>query len=322
MQRSNSTSPHHSERQHPPPTPNQHHDHQQTQNQDQVNSFPSSDNHSQQHNQQYDQEGGEGQVVREGEENIEQYSDAPPPSSQLVKYGTNLPQSTTGLIIDRVISLPPHNSFPPQQRNQYQGQQQQGKDQRYEIPAYRPSSNQQQQRHQGLTTSPRPDPPSLPVQTPVKNLFARPPAGPSPQVNSSPLHTPSRPSDPVSRLITDPIATNRIKQNTTSEGTTYALPPPNGGKVLVKRASKGVNGGFKVPWMASPGQEKENEKKVDQGGSKDVGEEKGKIPGPTPTRAPSVEEQQVLQMLSAQKVAAQKRAQAVQVSLCSPVVKL
>lgn len=106
-----------------------------------------------------------------------------------------------------------------------------------------------------------------------------------------------------------------MKQNTTSEGTAYALPPPNGEKVLVKRASKGVNGGFKVPWMASPGQEKEN--KVDQGGSKDVGEDKGggqQGKTATPTRAPSFEEQQVVQMLSAQRVAAKKRAEAVQVS--------
>lgn len=104
-----------------------------------------------------------------------------------------------------------------------------------------------------------------------------------------------------------------MKQSTNSEGTTYALPPPNGGKVLVKRASKGVNGGFKVPWQASPGQEKE--KKIDQGSSKDIGDQQGAgQEGKTPTRAPSVEEQQVLQMLSAQRAAAQKRSQAVQVS--------
>jgi hypothetical protein len=104
-----------------------------------------------------------------------------------------------------------------------------------------------------------------------------------------------------------------MKQNTNTEGTTYALPPPNGGKVLVKRASKGVNGGFRVPWIASPGQEKE--KKVDQGSSKDIGDQQGAgQEGITPTRAPNVEEQQVVQMLSAQRVAAQMRAEAVQVS--------
>jgi hypothetical protein len=117
-------------------------------------------------------------------------------------------------------------------------------------------------------------------------------------------------------MTTDPISTSRMKQNTTSEGTTYVLPPPNGGKILSKRPSKGVNGGFKVPWQASPG---EKDKKTDEGASKDAGEEKGggqqgKTLTPTPTRAPNVEEQQVVQMLSAQKVAAQKRAQAVQVS--------
>jgi hypothetical protein len=104
-----------------------------------------------------------------------------------------------------------------------------------------------------------------------------------------------------------------MKQSTNSEGATYALPPPNGGKVLVKRASKGVNGGFKVPWQASPG---EKEKKV-EGSSKDTGDQQGEGQNgktPTPTRAPSVEEQQVVQMLSAQRAAAQKRAEAVQVS--------
>jgi hypothetical protein len=102
-----------------------------------------------------------------------------------------------------------------------------------------------------------------------------------------------------------------MKQNTNSEGTTYALPPPNGGKVLVKRASKGVNGGFKVPWQASPG---EKEKKV-EGSSKDTGDQQGAgQEGKTPNRAPSVEEQRVLQTLSAQRVAAKKRAEAVQVS--------
>jgi len=104
-----------------------------------------------------------------------------------------------------------------------------------------------------------------------------------------------------------------MKQNTTSEGTTYALPPPNGAKVLVRTASKGVNGKFKVPWMASPGQEKE--KRVDHRSSKDIGDQQGAGQGgKPPTRAPSVEEQQVVQMLSAQRAAAQKRAEAVQVS--------
>jgi hypothetical protein len=105
-----------------------------------------------------------------------------------------------------------------------------------------------------------------------------------------------------------------MKQNTNSEGTTYALPPPNGGRVLVKRASKGVNGGFKVPWMASPGQEKD--KKVEEG-SRDGEQEKGggqQEKTSTPNRVPSLEERQIHQVMSAQRVGAQKRAQAVQVS--------
>ena len=303
MQRRNPTSPHSSEGQHPPPPPPTPHQNQnQDQNQGQVNSLPFLDNHPQQNHQQYDQEGGEGQ------EDIEQYSDAAPPSSQLVKYGSNLPpQPTTGLIVDRVISLPPRNSFPPQQRSQYQ-QQQQGNNQRYDIPAYRPLPDQQRQA-QMSTTSPQPNS----IQTPRKNPFANLPPKPSPQINSSPLKTPNRPSDPVSRLNTDPVATNRMKQSTNNEGTTYALPPPNGGKLLVRTASKGVNGKFKVPWIASPGQERE--KKIDQGSSKDTGDQQGAgQEGKPPTRAPSVEEQQVLQILSAQKAEAQKRSQAVQVS--------
>jgi hypothetical protein len=302
MQRSNPPSPHPSEGQQlPPPTQGNHTQNEdQNQNQGQVNSFPSLDNHSQQNHQQCDQEGGDGQEVGEGQEDIEEYNDALPPSSQLVKYGSNLPplsQSTTGLIVDRVISLPPHNSFPPPQ-------------QRYEIPAYRPSPESQYQPQQAPTTSPR----SNPTQTPRKNLFARPPSNPSPQINSSPLQTPNRPYDSSSRLTTDPIATNRMKQNTNSEGTTYALPPPNGGKVLVKRASKGVNGGFKVPWQSSPGQEKE--KKVEES-SRDGEKEKGggqQEKTSTPNRAPSLEERQIHPVMSAQRVAAQKRAEAVQVS--------
>jgi hypothetical protein len=297
MQRSNPTSPHPSDGQHPlPPSPHQNQNQDQNQNQNQVISFPSlSNDHSQS---QFD-------TQEQVQEDIEEYSDAPPPSSQLVKYGSNLPQPISELKFDRVISLPPQNSFPPQQqRNQYQHQQQ-GNDQRFEIPAYRPSP---QQRQQARTTSP-----SLPTQTPKRNLFARPPPGPSPQTSSSPLQTPNRPSDPTSRLTTDPVATSRMKQTTSSEGTTYALPPPNGTKVLVRTASKGVNGKFKVPWIASPGQEKE--KKIDQGSSKDIGDQQGAgQEGKTPTRAPSVEEQQVVQMLSAQRAAAQKRSQAIQVS--------
>jgi len=69
-----------------------------------------------------------------------------------------------------------------------------------------------------------------------------------------------------------------------------------------------------VPRMASPGQEKD--KKV-EGGSRDGEQEKGggqQAKTTTPNRAPSVEEQQIHQLLSVERVAAQKRAQAVQVS--------
>jgi len=102
-----------------------------------------------------------------------------------------------------------------------------------------------------------------------------------------------------------------MKQNTNSEGTTYSLPPPNGGRVLVKRGSKGVNGGFKVPWIAPPGIEKEKEEKAERGGGGTVEGERKTL---APARAPSAEEQQIHQLLSAQRAAAQKRAQAVQVS--------
>ena len=310
MQRSNPTSPHPSEGQHPPPPsppPSPHQNQNQDQNQGQVNSFPSLDNHSQQNHQQYDQEGGEGQ------EDIEQYSDAAPPSSQLVKYGSNLPpQPPTGLIVDRVISLPPQVSFPPQQRSQYQDQQQQGNDQRFEIPTYRSSPQQQRQ---GPNTSP-----SFPTQTPVKNLFARPPLNPSPQINSSPLRTPNRPADPSGRMTTDPIATSRMKQNTTSEGTTYSLAAPLAGKqVLMRRVSRGVNAPFKVPFLdGSPGhKEKEREmdkSRVNVGGGVVEGEETERHQVQIPSRGMRADQQQDHQMLSAKKEAAQKRAQAIQVS--------
>ena len=300
MQRINPTSPHTSDGQHPPPDPHQNGNQDQNQDQGQGRSFPSlPDNNTQ------SQLGEEVQ----GRDDVDEYNDAPPPSSQLVKYGSNLPpQPTAEFHIDRIISLPPKNPFPPHQVNQYQHQQPQVSNPRLEIPSYRPSSTKQQRQTEGPITSIRP---VNPTQTPKKNPFANPPPDRSPQINSSPLQTPNRPSDPSNRLSTDPIATNRMKQNTNSEGTTYSLPPPNGGRVLVKRASKGVNGGFKVPWPAPPGIEKEKEEKAERGVGGTVGEERKTL---TPNRALSAEEQQIQQLLSEQRVAAQKRAQAVQVS--------
>jgi len=297
MQQNNPTSLHTSDGQNPPPNPNQNGNQDQNEDQGQGDSFPSPPgNNTQSQN--------VGQV--EGHEDIDDYNDAPPPSSQLVKYGSNLPPlPTAGFHIDRIISLPPKNTFPPQQVNQYQHQQPQVSNPRLEIPSYRPSSTKQQRQTEGPITSIRP---VNPAQTPKKNPFANPPPDRSSQVNSSPLQTPKRPSDPSNRLSTDPIATNRMKQNTNSGGTTYSLPPPNGGRVLVKRASKGVNGGFKVPWIAPPGIEKEEEEKAGRGAGGTVGEERKTL---TPNRAPSAEEQQIHQLLSAQKMAAQKRARAV-----------
>jgi len=298
MQRTNPTSHHPSDGQHPPPNPHQKEHQDQDHDQGQGNSLPSlPDNNTQSPNVGQD----------EGQEDIEDYNDAPPPSSQLVKYGSNLPpQPTAEFHIDRIISLPPKNTFPTHQANQSHHRQIQVSNQRSEIPPYRASSEQQRQ-NQAPITSPR----SIPTQTPTTNPFANPPPDRSPQINSSPIQTPNRPSDPSNRLSTDPIATNRMKQNTNSEGTTYSLPPPNGGRVLVKRASKGVNGGFKVPWIAPPGIEKEKEEKAERGAGGTVEEERKTL---TPTRAPSAEEHQIHQLLSAQRVAAQKRAQAVQVS--------
>ena len=298
MQQNHPTAPHTSDGRRPPPNPHQNGNQDQNHDQGQGNSFPSLPDNTTQH-----QNVGQD----EGQEDIEDFYDAPPPSSQLVKYGSNLPpQSTAEFYIDRIISLPPKNTFPPHQANEYQPQQPQVNDRRLDIPSYRAASEQQRQ-VQAPIISPR----TIPTQTPKKNPFANPPPDRSPQINSSPLQTPNRLSDPSNRLSTDPIATNRMKQNTNSEGTTYSLPPPNGGRVLVKRASKGVNGGFKVPWGPSPGQDKEKEEKAERGAGGTVGEERKTL---TPASAPSVEEQQIHQLLSAQKMAAQKRAQAVQVS--------
>lgn len=277
------------------------------------------------------------------------HDDAPPPSSQLVKYGTNLPptKSHAELMVERIISLPPipfpspnrnlnTNSnqvqVPHQQRYQQAQEGQQGDQGRYQLssPPDRQYPNQQVQ---APTQS---IPISHPSQTSRRNPFANPPPSPSGiQVNSSPLQTPNRPSDPSSRFTTDPVATSRLKQATTAEGTTYALPPPQGGNRLVKSRSRGLSQAFKVPFLAgSPGQktlekeEKENgsKSKVDGGvggeAQRGVGEGQERGTGQaakTPHRNTTSVGEQVRQALMAQKSAAtEKRAQAVQVSYKAP----
>jgi len=272
----------------------------------------------------------------------------------MVKYGTNLPPKTSAeLIFERVISLPPTNSFPPPTntfpppnhttqsnrnlynqggtRPQYQNQVQQDHDghgKAYEIPPFRTRAEQHQQsptrQNQIILPSLTHNQVQAQAQTPRRNPFANPPPSPSTaQVASSPLQTPNRLSDPTTRLPTDPVATNRLKQNTTAEGTTYALPAPNAGKqVLVKRASRGINGGFKVPWSAgSPNANandqtqstNENKSGEDQG-AKEVDSRENGQNREVPALEISAEQQQISLMLNAQKEAMQKRAKAVQVS--------
>lgn len=336
MQRTNPTSPHPSDgQQRPPPAQNNENENQShDQNQNQVSSLPS---HADDRSLGQGQDGG-GQ---------EEHSEAPP-SSQMVKYGTNLPPKTSvssaESIFERVISLPPTNSFPPpnhtsqsdrnlhnQSQNQprYQNQVQQDHDGKaYEIPPFRTRAEQHQHQQsptrQNQVISCSPTQIQVQAQTPRRNPFANPPPSPSTaQVAFSPLQTPNRPSDPTARLSTDPVATNRLKQNTSAEGTTYSLPAPNAGRqVLVKRASKGINGGFKVPWSAgSPNanandqsqSNNENKSGEDQGAKEVEGRENGQDQK-VPAREISAEQQQISLMLSAQKEAMQKRAKAVQVS--------
>lgn len=341
MQRTNPTSPHLSDgQQRPPPAQNNGNENQShDQNQNQVSSLPS---HADDRSFDQVQDGG-------GQEE----HDAAPPSSQMVKYGTNLPPKTSvssaELIFERVISLPPTNSFPPPNdtsqsdrnlynqggtRPQYQNQVRQDHDghgKAYEIPPLRPRAEQHQYQQSPIglnkVISCSPTQIQVQAQTPRRNPFANPPPSPSTaQVASSPLQTPNRPSDPTFRLPTDPVATNRLKQNTTAEGTTYSLPAPNAGKqVLVKRASRGINAAFKVPFLTGsgpPGQ-KDLEKKIDAGdGDGDGDSQERSQQGRTPSREMSADEQQIHQLMSAKKEAAQKRAHAVQVgSYFSPIVR-
>jgi len=94
----------------------------------------------------------------------------------------------------------------------------------------------------------------------------------------------------------------------------------------VNRASKGVNGGFKVPWNAESPQHAEAQKQKEDSGNR----EEEKAEHRQPAREPSADEQQIHQLMSAKKAvqaqarkeeAAQARAEAVKVSssLCSVV---
>jgi len=89
---------------------------------------------------------------------------------------------------------------------------------------------------------------------------------------------------------------------------------------LVKRASKGVNGGFKVPWSAGSPQHAEAQKQKEDTGNR---EEEEKVEHKQPAREPSADEQQIHQLINAKKAiqaqarkeeAAQARAEAVKVS--------
>lgn len=88
----------------------------------------------------------------------------------------------------------------------------------------------------------------------------------------------------------------------------------------MKRASKGVNGGFRVPWNAGSPQHAEAQKQKEDTGNR---EEEEKVEHRQPAREPSADEQQIHQLMNAKKAiqaqarkeeAAQARAEAVKVS--------
>jgi hypothetical protein len=91
----------------------------------------------------------------------------------------------------------------------------------------------------------------------------------------------------------------------------------------MKKPSKGVNGEFKVPWGAGSPHQAEAQKKEEGLGGIGTGQEEARAESKPPTREPSLEEQQIHQLMSAKKAeaaqarkeeAAQARAQAVKVS--------
>jgi hypothetical protein len=307
-------------------------DHDQGQNQSQVHtSLPS-------HLEAYSQDQGQ-----DGQQ--DEYNDAPPPSSQIVKYTP--PQASQASVGVRVISLPPLDSFPPStqtsypilnQYNQVQSRNQQGyhhQQQGEQRNQPQRSPNQQHVNHsnQGQQRAPinlpsLHSPPSNQIQiqsqTPNKNPFANAPPPPSPTITqsaSSPLQTPNRPSDPNSRLSTDPVPSKQLRP-ATSEGSTYTLPPPPGKQVqLGKRSSKGLGAPFKVPFPAgSPGQKELDKEKAGfkpKDGTENEGQAQEGVNAPiqrTPGRGPSADEQRDRQIPSEKSQVAVKRAEAVKVS--------
>lgn len=206
---------------------------------------------------------------------------------------------------------------------------------------------QAQTQAQGPTSTPK---------TPSRNFFAVPPSNHTPQVSSSPntgttshnTITPNRPTNPQAMTASDPGASSRIKQSQSTGGgggeIAYQLPPPTGSRVVVKRESKGPSGAFKIPWKSpgpiadvqigqnGQGNRSTEEKKQDQieqarpqqqehhqRGSKEKEKEKG-----TELRQgqQAAQAQAQIQVSPSKESGAQRRAQAVLVSLRKQVNRI